>query len=204
MKANPKQESQTISGLSAKESIKVAFSGLLERTTLNRITVIRICERANVTRQTFYYYYHDIIDILKDILFEEIQMEVSRGRSYDTWKHGFRTTLHYLKDHRKAFVNIYRSSYWEEVNSYFTGLSNSLLSGVIDELIQKHGYKIGVDDREFILKFYRIIFNGLMLEWLQSGMLEEPEQLLSNLEKMIDGSLTRGLLRFSQNPYKKE
>lgn len=184
--------------MNAKKSIQKAFRALLKEYALDRITVTLICEKANVNRQTFYYYYQNIIDLLKDILFVEIYDEVNRGRAYDTWKHGFLTTTRFIHSNHEMFMNIYTSSYWEEVNRYFTEISNTLLLGVLDECIANTDSAIREEDKHFMVEYYRIVFNGIMTEWTKAGMTLTPEELLSKFEKMVDGTICMSLERFAQ------
>ncbi len=183
--------------MNAKQSIQAAFRSLLEQQSLDQITVIQICERANVNRQTFYYHYQNIMELLKDMIFLEIYDEVSRGRAFDTWKHGFLTTTTFINDNHDIFMNIYSSSYWDEANRYFTAVSNSLLQGVLDECIAAGGYHISPEDKAFVIHYYRIVFNGVMTEWTRTGRRLKPDQLLDKFEKMVDGTICMVLQRFA-------
>jgi probable dihydroxyacetone kinase regulator len=182
---------------SAETALKQAFRLLLETRPLNRISVVEVCEAAKVNRQTFYYYFKDLIDLLKASLFEEISEEVDKGRDYTTWKHGAQVTLQYLKEHNHVFLNIYYSPYFAEVNRYFTELTSKLIAGVMDEVIERLNLPISEADYRFMQSYYRIIFTGVMTEWLQAGMPENPEILLSKLEVMLKGSISRALKEFS-------
>lgn len=44
---------------SARTAINDSFKELLQRKSLDKITVKEICEHCGVNRQTFYYYYMD-------------------------------------------------------------------------------------------------------------------------------------------------
>jgi probable dihydroxyacetone kinase regulator len=183
---------------SAEIALKQAFRLLLETRPLNRISVVEVCEAANVNRQTFYYYFKDLIDLLKASLFEEITEEVAKGRAYTTWKHGTLVTLQYLKEHNHVFLNIYYSPYFAEVNRYFTELTGNLIAGVMDEVVERLNLPISEADYRFMQSYYRIVFTGVMTEWLQAGMPENPEVLLSKLEVMLKGSISRALKEFSR------
>ena len=183
--------------MSAKTSINKAFWELLRELPLDQITVISLCERANVNRQTFYYYYQNIVDLLKDVLFAEIYDEVSKGRAYDTWKHGFLTTTCFIKNNNFVFQNIHHSHYWDEVNDFFTEKSNILLKGVIDECIESTEIRISKEDEEFMIHYYRVLFNSIMTEWVKDGMKLNPEELLSKVEKLVDGTVCSALERFA-------
>lgn len=185
--------------MSAKTAIKKAFWELLRELPLYQITVILLCERANVNRQTFYYYYQNVVDLLKDVLFEEIYDEVSKGSAYDTWKHGFLTTTTFLSENHLIFLNIYYSSYWEEVNNFLTEKSNALLLGVIDECIRDTQIRVAEEDKKFMVHYYRVLFNTIMTEWVKGGMKYTPEELLSKMEKLADGTICMALQRFAKD-----
>lgn len=183
--------------MTAKEALKHVFWELLKELPLNQITVILLCEKANVNRQTFYYYYQNVVDLLKEVLFEEISEEVSRGRAYDTWKHGFLTTTRFLRENHFVFLNIYYSHYWDEINRFFSEKSSALLTGVIDECIEATSIQVAEEDKDFMIHYYRVVFNSIMTEWLKDGMKLKPEELLSKVEKLVDGTICSALQRFA-------
>ena len=55
-----------------KEAIYSAFSELIEKKELRKISVQELCEAADIHRATFYYHYQDIYD-----LYEKIEAEVT-------------------------------------------------------------------------------------------------------------------------------
>ena len=184
--------------MTAKTAIKKAFWELLRELPLNQITVILLCERANVNRQTFYYYYQNVVDLLKEVLFAEIYDEVATGGSaYDTWKHGFLTTTRFLHENHSVFLNIYHSNYFDEINQYLTEVSSSLLRGVINDCIEATGIDVSEDDKQFMVHYYRVVFNSIMTEWVKDGMKLPPEVLLSKVEKLVDGTICSALQRFA-------
>lgn len=184
--------------MTAKQSIHRAFRALLKQLPLSRITITQICDEANVNRQTFYYHYQDILHLVKAILFEEISDEIAKGRAYDTWKHGFLTATTFFRDHHAEFMNIYYSNYWEEINRHFSQLTHQLLTGVIEECLKTNAYRVSEQDKDFIIRFYRLAFNGVMSEWVTEGMSNSPEELLAQLEKVVDGTMCTALSRFSK------
>lgn len=49
----------------AKAAIVQSFKELLAKQSMDKITVKEICEKCCVNRQTFYYYFTDIIHVFK-------------------------------------------------------------------------------------------------------------------------------------------
>ena len=181
---------------SAKAAIIDSFKELLNKKSIDKITVKEICEHCEVNRQTFYNHFTDIMDVFKFISFEELSMEIAQKRSFETWGGGFLATMHYLKNNSKMILHIYNSSYWPEANTYFTNLSNRLLDCVVEECVKKMGVNLMGKDQKFIVNFYRHVFNGLMIDWISEGMEEEPESILKKLLIMISGSIPRSVEAF--------
>ena len=53
--------------LNSKRKLKETLLLLLKKTKLKEITVLELCEKANINRTTFYKYYTDIDDLVYKI-----------------------------------------------------------------------------------------------------------------------------------------
>lgn len=187
----------------AKSAIIDSFKQLLNKKSIDKITVKGICEHCDVNRQTFYNHFTDIMDVFKFIFFEELSIEIAQNRTFETWGGGFLATMNYLKKNSKMILHVYNSSYWPEANTYITDLSNRLLDDVVEECVEKMGVKLKDKDQKFIVNFYRHVFNGLMIDWISEGMKEEPEIILKKLLIMITGSIPRSVAAFVKEEIKK-
>lgn len=180
----------------AKTAIIDSFKELMKKQSMDKITVKEICEQCGVNRQTFYYYFTDIMHIFKYIIFNELSRDIAQNRTFDTWTGGFLATMNYLEKNSKMIMHIYHSSYWPEARNYFTNLSEKLLSDVVEECVENMGVKLKEKDQAFIINFYRLVFNGLMMEWIKEGMDETPDVILQRLLVMITGSIPRSIAAF--------
>ena len=48
-------------------------------------------------------------------------------------------------------------------------------------------------DKAFIAHFYQYAFVGLMLEWIQDDMKENPEEIIDRLTLLMQGNFARAL-----------
>ncbi|MDR3593196.1 TetR/AcrR family transcriptional regulator C-terminal domain-containing protein [Clostridium sp.] len=182
----------------AKTIIINSFKDLLNKQSIDKITVKEICKQCGVNRQTFYYYFTDIMDIFKFIVFDELSSEIAQNRTFETWEGGFLATLNYLKKNSRMILHVYRSTYWSEANIYFTNFSNKLLDDVVTECVNKMKVKLEGEDQIFIVNFYRHVFNGLIIDWVSGGMETEPQVILKKLLVMITGSIPRSVVAFEK------
>ncbi|MBN2797274.1 MAG: TetR/AcrR family transcriptional regulator C-terminal domain-containing protein [Clostridia bacterium] len=181
----------------AKAKIMNTFKELISHKSMDKITVTEVCEICHINRQTFYNHFSDQFDIFKKIFTQEIFVEIAQNKTFDTWHGGFLATLKYLKRNSKMILNIYYTSYRDEANIFFIGLSNKLLEDVVTECMKSKDIQLLEIDCRFIVNFYRHVFNGLMMDWINDGMKEEPETLLKKLQIMISGSIPRSVKAFA-------
>jgi probable dihydroxyacetone kinase regulator len=186
----------------AKYAIIDSFKQLLDMKSIDKITVKEICELCSVNRQTFYNYFTDIMDIFKYIFYEELSAEIAQNRTFDTWGGGFLATMYYLKRNSKMIKHIYNSSYRAEANVFVINLSARLLDDVVEECVVKKGVTLKDNDRNFIVNFYRHVFDGLIIDWVSDGMKEDPQVLLKQLLIMITGSIPRSVDAFVKDEVK--
>lgn len=182
----------------AKIAIINSFKELINEQFIDKVTVKEICKRCDVNRQTFYYYFTDIMDIFKFVVFEELSEEIEQNRTFETWEGGFLATMNYMKKNSKMMLHVYHSSYWSEANNYFTSFTNKLLDDVVTECVNKNNVKLSDKDEVFIVNFYRHVFNGLIIDWISEGMEREPKAILDKLLVMITGSIPRSVVTFSK------
>ena len=62
-----------------KKQISDTFIDMLEKEDIDKITVTRLIEKCHISRQTFYYHFHDIMDVLEWTFKRSIQILVQRS-----------------------------------------------------------------------------------------------------------------------------
>ena len=77
-----------------KRALAASLTKLLSQKPLDKVTVKDIIEDCGVNRQTFYYHFKDIYDLV-DWIFLEMASEFLEGKeTYDTWQQGFTQILY--------------------------------------------------------------------------------------------------------------
>lgn len=99
-----------------KKWIKKAFLELLaEKKTLNKITVVELAQRADITKTTFYYHYDDIFAIADEIANEMInelsavldELKISQKPDYSVF---IKRTINFLKEKEADYKMIIGST----------------------------------------------------------------------------------------------
>lgn len=98
-----------MSKATTKMAIAFAFKELLLEKSLEKITVNDITEKCAMNRQTFYYHFHDILELTEWICEEDAERALKENRTYDTWQNGFLSIFNMIKRDKAFIINIYHN-----------------------------------------------------------------------------------------------
>jgi len=185
-----------------KKALAASLKKLLAEKSLDKITVIDIAEDCEVNRQTFYYHFQDIFDLVEWIYTSEATKALDGNNTYDTWQQGFLQIFEYVLLNKAFVINTYHSISREHLESYLHNETYNLLIGVIEE--KAVGMPLRDDDKAFIAHFYKYAFVGLMLEWVRIGMKEEPSAMIDRLSILIGGNITEALEKFRTDRHSRQ
>lgn len=177
-----------------KKALAASLKKLLAEKPLDKITVIDIVEDCEVNRQTFYYHFKDIYDLVEWIYTSEATKALDGKKTYNTWQQGFLQIFQYVLDNKVFVVNTYHSINREHLQKYLYNETYILLMGVIEE--KAAGMSVRENDKDFIANFYKYAFVGLMLEWIGTGMKEDPSAIIERLSILIYGDIAGALEKF--------
>ena len=177
-----------------KKALAASLVKLLSLKPRDKVTVKDIIEDCGVNRQTFYYHFKDIYDLV-DWIFLQMASEYLEGKeTYETWQQGFTQILCGILKNRKLIMNAYNSLSREQVENFLYAMTYDLLRGVVEE--EAKDVPIREEDEKFIIDFYKYAFVGLTIDWIKKGMREQPEKLIERLSVLIKGDVNRALERF--------
>ncbi len=180
-----------------RQALASALKQLLQDKSLKDITVKDLTDACGLNRQTFYYHFDDIPDLIEWICVTETERILKDHYHYDSWEEGFRDIFKLILQKRSFVINIYESSDPKILMRYLFRLVYPLLLGVVNEEAINYP-SVSRADKEFIAKFYTDAFVGLVLSWIEDGMKEDPKFLVSHLSKLIKGTFSQALGKYSK------
>lgn len=181
-----------------KKLITEAALRLAEKKPLNKITVRDITGECGITRNTFYYYFHDIYDVFITYI-ENRMTEIYENSSDETALFDF---MELAAEYKKVWVNCYKTVGHERLSKFAGEKIRSLIIKTFDA----EGYlgKIPEADLDIICTFYEEALFGLLMRWLQDKMSDDPERMKLSLDRiriLFEGQLEL-LAKNSQNSQK--
>ena len=177
-----------------KRALAASLKKLLATKPLGKITVIDIVNDCEVNRQTFYYHFQDINDLLEWLIMNEAAEALGDNKTYDTWQQGFIKILQYAHENKAVVMNISNSIDHAQAEKYLYKIAYGLLIGVVDE--KAAGIPIKEEDKKTIADFYKYAFVGLALDWFKKGMKQDPQVIIDNLGVLIQGNFTEALDKY--------
>ena len=177
-----------------KRALEVSLKKLLLQKPLNKITISDITEDCGISRMTFYYHFKDIYDLVEWACVEDAAQALEGKKTYDTWQEGFLNIFQAVLDNKPFIMNVYRTVSRERIEQYLNPLIHSLLLGVVEE--KSVGLTVSEADKNFIATFYEYALIGIMLEWLNGNMKEDPAAIVERASKVLHGNVVRALDAF--------
>lgn len=182
--------------LMTKKALAASLKKLMQNTLLDKITVKELVEDCGVNRQTFYYHFQDIYDLLGWIYKTEALESIDHYKTYETWQQGFLKIFRYVEENRAVCLNTFHSLAREHLEQFLYSVCYNLLIDVVEEVVQ--GTSISQEYKSFIANFYKFGFVGLLLEWLKSGTKEKPENIIGKLSKLVEGNISKAIENYRE------
>jgi len=124
--------------MTTEAKLKHALKELLQTKALDDINVTNLCEKCNCHRQTFYYHYQDIYDLLAAVFLNETVEGVNEASDI---KGVLVAVLEYSKKNFDFIKSTYNSAAHDLVDAFFY---NKIISKVFALLKQADNYNLTV------------------------------------------------------------
>lgn len=176
-----------------KKAIIEGFVELLGERPFDKISVVDISERCQINRNTFYYYYTDVYALVDELFRSETQKIIERNLACQSWQSAFMQATAFAQDNRRAVYHLYNSINRDRVESYLYDVS--LLGMESFVRAEAEGLEVSDDDIRVLADFYAAALLGLVTKWLRDGMKQDADFYISNLGRLLDGSIRASLQR---------
>lgn len=178
-----------------KRALATSLKHKLKEKPLEKITISDICEECEVNRQTFYYHFQDIYDLIEWIYTNEASKAMEGKKTYKNWEEGFLRIFAYALEEKDFAISTYHSISREHLENFLYRQTYQLLYDVVSEM--SRNLSIREEDKAFIANFYKYAFVGLILDWVRRGMMEDPETIVKEVGILMEGNFATALKRFS-------
>ena len=118
-----------------RKAIMDCFLDILKVKNIDKITVKDICEKCEINRNTFYYYFKDIYDVIDSIFRDETQNMLQLEEEL-TFYETYNRAASIIIEHRSAIIHLYNSKNKEIVVNYIDEISNILVRKFVEKNVK--------------------------------------------------------------------
>ena len=172
-----------------KSVIADTFSEMLEKEDIDKITVTRLIAQCHISRQTFYYHFKDIMDVLEWTFRRATQELVEKSLNAKDRLKALTAYITFVRQNRTKLKKLLYSRRWVQIE----GMLVEAVTVYLAELARNRvpDIEISVDDLEVMLTFYACGMVGVLLQYVDKPNLNE-EKLVLQMERIITGKMFPG------------
>lgn len=169
-----------------KSLIAQAAKELLSQKNTGKLTVKEIAEKCGITRQTFYYHFDDIPDLLRWILEKDLKQTMrsakSQGDGEARLRYLFMVAINAMPYMKKGM----ESQYHHEMEQLLTQYAQLLFQWMCDEEGLYETCTRG--EVQLIIRYHSYAFMGLLKNWTQ-----EDTDKLDRIVPVVYRLMTEGI-----------
>lgn len=188
-----------MAGQVMKAALADAFKRLLSKRTIDKITVKDVVAECGVNRQTFYYHFKDIYDLMEWILFRDLNAFLPEGYLlHFQWKDDIRCLYRFLLENRKLILHAYdavnRTQYQRFIRTWIRPIFAKLIEDLAKDI------PVAEEKKDFVINVYTWACTGLAIDWIEAGLPDEYQVHLEDYFTLFDGSIESALRKFWEEP----
>ena len=179
-----------------KQAIKASFMKLLNEHPLSKISVRSIVEDCGINRNSFYYHYQDITDLIEEIIKEEADALIIKYPCISSLKECVDVAFKFALENKKAVMHIYNSVNRDIYERSSMKLCEYVVTRYIDTVFADE--QISLYDRNAAIRFFKCELYGLAVDWIRSGMKDDAIEEIYRIVEICRG-MSEELIKRSRN-----
>lgn len=171
--------------MDTKQHLSTTLKKLMQTIPVDKITINMLTQNANVARNTFYYHFDDINELLEYIYAQEIVMQLAAYKKERNWQAGLKVLLDYINENRKFCLNTFHSVNRRLLERFLYSLAFDMVTGVVDDLHPDCPTKL----RDEMGNFYGLALSNQVIQWLTTNLTESENEFCQRMNRMLCGSI---------------
>lgn len=173
------------------KAIKNSFIKLLDHKPIDRITIKDITDDCGISRNTFYYHYTDLPDLLEELLTDEAEELIKTYPSIDSLEECLNVGARFVLSNRRAAGHIYNSGHRHIYERCLMSVCRRVIAEYFALAIPEN--YISGEDRELMIDFYKCVSFGIIADWCNKGMKEDYADSFKRLLNLRGRMISREL-----------
>ncbi|XOQ42881.1 MAG: HTH tetR-type domain-containing protein [Clostridium sp.] len=162
-----------------KQLLANSLKDLMKTMPFRKITVQNVTDHCGLNRQTFYYHFRDMYELLEWIYQNEIFRQADEANQ-DNWENTMLNLFRYARQNKAFLRNINRSLSKETVEKFLYPILYHYIKMLFMDACPN--IPIKQEDQQFLLDFFTNAFVNFIIRWIGNGMQETEEDILQKAE----------------------
>ena len=194
-------ETKEVRSAITKRTMAAALKDLMEIKPLQDITVLEITESCRYHRQTFYYHFTDIKDLLRWTFEEEAEAFISEHPLSEDLEDIFRTIFLFLSKNQKFCSAAYQTLGRDALIDYFTEDTHKIIYSAVTS--QAGDAAITGDDAEFITAVLSSVLLTHAENWVCRKSIWSLDEIIRQIHYLTEDLIAGAKRRRAGNEMKK-
>ena len=181
---------------STERALADSLMKLLARKTLDKITVRDITDDCGVNRQTVYYHFQDVYDLVDWIFVEASKGYMRDGLTLQNWRVVVRKIRQDLAGNKSFIMNTYYSLNRRQLDQFMYKLVQPSILALIAQMPQSAA--LSEEDRAFVADMFTFALCGIVTEWIARGMPPDDSRRVERSFSLMEGSMEHVLEKLTK------
>lgn len=161
----------------------------MEKKTLSKVTVNELIKDCNLNRNTFYYHFSDIYDLLKWMLEQEAVEVVKKIDLLVDTEEAIRFVLNYVNENRHIINCAYDSMGHQEMKRFFYADFIGVMKQAINSGARQMQLSISEEFKDFMAQFYAEALASMTISHIKNTQKSEDDVLIQNMLFILKASM---------------
>lgn len=176
-----------------RKAIQDSFLKLLNEKPIRQITIREIVDDCGVNRNTFYYYYQDLPQLVESIANEYADRIIHDFPEIHSLEKCLEAAIDFALKNRRAVLHIFHSANRDLYEQYQWRVCEHAVTTYLDTILA--GHSISPSDRSLLIDFVESLCFGIVMKWLESGMKSDIQAQLHRICELEQGHLNELIAR---------
>ncbi len=169
----------------AELALAAALKNLVKHQPLDKITIEALSETAHVNRNTFYYHFSDIYDLLKWTFEHDVILQLQGDLSAKNWSEKYDLALTYVIDNQQLCLEALHSQRRDLLEKFLFELCAQMVHSVLLTIDDTIPADLSAD----LIDFYGSAIASQIIKWLITDCRAPKDLLVTRATAILDGTI---------------
>ena len=175
--------------LNTKKMVAQSLKRAMEKKALSKVTVNELIKDCNLNRNTFYYHFSDIYDLLKWMLEQEAVEVVKKIDLLVDTEEAIRFVLNYVNENRHIINCAYDSMGHQEMKRFFYTDFIGVMKQAINSGARQMQLSISEEFKDFMAQFYAEALASMTISHIKNTHKSDDDVLIQNMLFILKTSM---------------